>query len=572
MNGQLNEKPFPELIREVRVSRRSGVLRLSQEKVMKAVFFENGLPVFAISNLKSEQLGELLVRIGKINREDFERASALVKANKGKRLGTILAENGFIDQAEIIPVVRQQVSEIIYSLFEWETGEYIFDEKVRADSDIKLNTFTPEIILEGVRRIKNESLIRAIFNDKGRKVQPAKDPQLRFQGVNLLPAEAFVLSRVDGPLAIEEILAMGGLPENETLRALCGLVSAGIIEYCEPIRDTAQRKTAARTSTNQQSNGNESEAKIREEILRTASFYNNADYYEVLGVTRSATPDEIKKAYYSLAKKFHPDRYHRSLEVDIRSKLETIFAKVSEAYEVLKNSEAREKYDQKIKAKPGATESAPPPPPTVSDSTAQKAASTNAKWKEKIQDNAGQKEKTQPNVPPPRSSQPVPQPQDAKPTVIVTKGQALSPAQQADLTFKRGQVFLQEKNYLEAVQMFRESVRLIPDNVQYRIYLAQSLSKNPKWFKEAEQQLLKASELEPYNASIYIRLGLLYKQAGMPKRAEAKFRDALSIDPTNRIALRELDTNKDEQNQRSDLKSLLKSDIGTIFSKLFKKK
>lgn len=64
------------------------------------------------------------------------------------------------------------------------------------------------------------------------------------------------------------------------------------------------------------------------------------DYYEVLGVSKSATDDEIKKAYRNLAKKHHPDVNQGDNES------ETKFKEANEAYETLRDSQKRAKYDQ----------------------------------------------------------------------------------------------------------------------------------------------------------------------------------------------------------------------------------
>lgn len=75
-------------------------------------------------------------------------------------------------------------------------------------------------------------------------------------------------------------------------------------------------------------------------LIHGTSFMASKDYYDTLGVNKNATGSEIKKAYYGLAKKWHPDANKDDPEAETR------FQEISKAYEVLKDEEKRAQYDQ----------------------------------------------------------------------------------------------------------------------------------------------------------------------------------------------------------------------------------
>ena len=68
---------------------------------------------------------------------------------------------------------------------------------------------------------------------------------------------------------------------------------------------------------------------------------NSKDYYDILGVSKSASEDDIKRAYRKLARKYHPD-----LNKDNPKEAEEKFKEVNEAYHVLSDADKRAQYDQ----------------------------------------------------------------------------------------------------------------------------------------------------------------------------------------------------------------------------------
>src|SRR6266496_915771 len=79
------------------------------------------------------------------------------------------------------------------------------------------------------------------------------------------------------------------------------------------------------------------------------------DYYEILGVPRSAKEDEIKKAYRKLARKYHPDLNPNNKQSEEK------FKEIQEAYEVPSDAEKRKRYDQLGANWKNGAEFTPPP-------------------------------------------------------------------------------------------------------------------------------------------------------------------------------------------------------------------
>lgn len=125
--------------------------------VTKNIYVKDGQIIFATSTELQDRLGEILVKSGKITRDNLEQALQVYDKSAGlKKLGAILVEKGFLPPKELFGGLKIQVREIILSLFLWRSGEYRFEERLPPDI-IQLNIDFEELISEIIERIKLEA-------------------------------------------------------------------------------------------------------------------------------------------------------------------------------------------------------------------------------------------------------------------------------------------------------------------------------------------------------------------------------------------------------------------------------
>jgi serine/threonine protein kinase len=350
--GKLEEIPVLFLLRRFYREHLSGLLTCTQNNVIKAIHFNQGAVVFANSSLEEERLGEMLLRSGQIGTADFENATSIMKS-RGIRFGSALVEMGTVTPDELRPLIIAQVSNIIYSLFDWTSGRYEVRKNIPSDESIKISLSTADIIFEGLRRLKNIELVKNWLGNFKRKLCTTTDPLLLYQAISLNPKEAFIVSRIESVMSIEEILSLGGLPEAETLKTLCGLLAVGILEWVDSSSEKIKKPPVAVAKVLSASQSLPSDFDIQTaatfcyEVENLLRGINNANYYALLGIERSATEEELREAYAKMAKKFHPDRHTQlaNYNFSLRAELEKIFAHLSEAFRVLSDPISRGEYD-----------------------------------------------------------------------------------------------------------------------------------------------------------------------------------------------------------------------------------
>lgn len=484
--GEIRQMTIPWFFQELRTQSKTGtaffeyIQDQTGKKVVKKVYFRNGDIVFAASTLEEDRLGDVLLRDGKLTQPQFDASTEIIKAT-GKKQGAVLVELGFIKPQDLVNGVKDQVKRIILTLFTLRMGNYRFDEAPLPMADIiPLQMSTGNLILEGVNGL-DWQVVRKSLPAPTTIVRPATDPSTLFQDASLTEEQKTVFSFIDGKRSIEEICSLSGAGDFNALKAMHLLLALRMAEIGESKSEREMEfareavRMAARVEVLREENKAEAPARSaepeiiasREMIVKAFDALEKQDHYQVLGVTVASTSADLKKAYFRLAKSYHPDRHFDPAMADLKQKLEALFDRIHKAYTILSDQVKRAEYDLAAKKSPKA--------PEGGEFVEKKAEGYQEDYKEKVQRAAEQ--------------------------------------------FNSGMKEFKTGNYWGAVEAFTWATRLDPIKAPYFFYHGICLANIPRRKHEAEESLQKALELDPTKVEYHIELSNLYIRNGLKAKA-----------------------------------------------------
>lgn len=209
--------------------------------------------------------------------------------------------------------------------------------------------------------------------DKDRRLRLAEGIDLR--ALPLTPEDAFVVSHLDGSASESDIALATGLDATVIRRSLDKLNGLGALAEARstPVSARTPRPLPGTSGTfnlrigpiveqGAEPKGHHPAAALydpseldepvdldvtrKRKVLDTFYRLNSVSHYELLGIDTGADKKAIKAAYFELVNDFHPDRYFGKNLGSFKPKLEKLFARVTEAHDVLTRQAAREDYDR----------------------------------------------------------------------------------------------------------------------------------------------------------------------------------------------------------------------------------
>ena len=507
-SGNFADHPFAELLVEIAQARFSGALRVGHEKHKAVIYFRTGEVVYAATNSKSLRLFNLLLRK---NRIDAKTISRFPDFANDVEFGTSLAAQGIVEKCVIDEFTVEQINSILFEALQWEDGEWSFSPLVRLREELAYPIDLWQILVDYARCVSKDHIFAQFWSlEENFALAPAREHTPPLQ-----KHEEFVLSNFgERSIDISQIRAHCNLPDAALLQALYVLWLGGFIirrdwnfafsatrvgtiltariakvKAAEQINSAAaEPKHAEPTPRSEAEPQPQPEpAKLPEVTITLTEYLAQVEvaetHYDALGVATDADVRLIKNAYFSLAKQFHPDRYHRE-SPEMLKRIQSAFTSVAHAHETLRTESSRAAYDDKMRKELELRER-------------RKAA--------------GKSE-----------------------TISVADRKV----EQALESFEEGLSLLNDGEHEEAAKFIARAVHYSPQNALFQAYLGKALSgAGAQYRHQAEGALNTAVRLDPKNSKVRIMLVEFLIGQKMVKRAEGELKRFLELVPNDKEAM-----------------------------------
>lgn len=489
MHGQLSEHPPAELIREISAKSFGGRLSLEHDRIKAVTYFENGKFVYAAANVRTLRLREYLKKSELVSEADLGRFNErlpdldLLKQLTAQKLLTATAAK---------QIHARLVADVLRMALVWTEGKWEFESRSRLNEQLELKVDMESLLLEASRRMPAE-FIASRFRNQAEVITPLAEPLINN---SLLPEEGFLLSRLDQPMALRELVAISGLGEADTLRLVYSLGLVGLLQrehWKSAFRDQKPRPAPvpAKPTPPPQPEPEPTPEDARKDVEAFLERVRMAQtYYDVLGVSGEVSAQNLKDLYYRLARRYHPDRF-RKTEPALVTRIESAFARLTQAYDTLRDDRLRSAYDSKLQARRKA---------------------------EQLAESA------------PKATTPAPQ---SEPVAEGAAEPAMPAAERAEMQFKEGFAALELGQRKVALGLFASAASAVPKEPRYRAFYGQLLAGNESTRRAAETEFLAAIKLDPQNAEYRVMLAELYRELGLKLRAKSEAERAVAADPNN---------------------------------------
>jgi hypothetical protein len=324
------------------VTRATGALCIeSQEGVRRAVFREGDL-VTSASGVDSESLLAFLVARGDLPRDDVQGLVGKLPPF-GRHAGAALVAHGHLRQDQLWSVLREHAEWILGRMIQQSTGTALIEGeppgRLRGEPSVFERSTGAEVFVEVVRRVVAPEDALARLGGAASRIADGPAVQLESECA-LEPSIGERLQNARGN-AIQSLLDRS--PEPDAASVLYALDLLGIVEMVRAIGEPRHPSPPAVGGQDTLD-----EDAVRARVRARLQLVDEGDYFALLGVPRSATSYEVRRAFVDLRRAFEPARILNPQIADLNEDVRKIATVLDEAYEILKDNARRERYRRAI--------------------------------------------------------------------------------------------------------------------------------------------------------------------------------------------------------------------------------
>jgi tetratricopeptide (TPR) repeat protein len=323
-------------LRDIYFNKKTGRLVYKRGDVQKYFFFQKGTLIQVKTNVPEERLGEVLYKLERISKDAHATMDEFVEPNQN--IGEVLRSRGVISEQDLSDALTYQMRETTLNVFPFFDAEISFQERDDFSSQAEESKISIPFIIEyGIRRMQPSPVLKSFL---ARQVPYLKRKSFAYL---LTLDEKEILDRITGNDTAEAILQTLTSPPDFFWKSLYLFYCLDLVDLKKEEAAKAGRAAGAAPKAGPAGAGSEISA-----VLAFRETMPQKNFYQLLDLPKTATDEDIKKAYFSMARRFHPDRFDRKAVAEYKSQIDEVFDGITNAYRVLSNKEKRQAYDQGI--------------------------------------------------------------------------------------------------------------------------------------------------------------------------------------------------------------------------------
>lgn len=326
-------------------TRVSGALVFETEGVVRRIVLRDGDFVTAASGSRQESLLSFLVTRGTLP-ASVETQLGHKIPNLGRHAGAALVAGGHVPQDQLWPILRAHAEYVIGRVLLLEHGAAGYEQEVparlRAEPAVFGGATGSEVFIELLRRVLEPEEALTRLGGRHAELRRGKNFDLLSEcALSSVERDAVELTQ---NATVDELMFDSADPDVVcVLYALTELqvLASGIRARAPQPEAEAPRRDALDDDA------------LRQAVTTRRNLIDEGDYFAILGVPRSATGYDIRRAYLELRRQFEPSVVLTPRTLDLRQDLELVIDVVTEAYEILGDQVRRERYRRAIESMPG---------------------------------------------------------------------------------------------------------------------------------------------------------------------------------------------------------------------------